>query len=255
MTMHTGARRALDRTRHAPGNLGWRLGRATALGALLLSALPLAVPVTANTQAAPYNAHFDKALIDEGQSITLTFSIADPDPGDAHVAYVLWNDPGNPTGAQVINVPAGQLTVQVSHVFPDDDYPSQLAVVVGVDDTADHPEDNSHEATFAEILVKNVAPRIVESSMSVTKKGSLVTVEGDFTDPGADSFEATATWGDTKSPVEVPCTVSNKHVICQHIYQAGLVPPGAPPKPYAIAVTVKDDDAGKDQYKTTVQLP
>jgi hypothetical protein len=53
------------------------------------------------------------------------------------------------------------------------------------------------EIRFAHILVKNVPPRFVDNGITVTKKGgSMVIVEGDFTDPGADTFDVSAAWSD-----------------------------------------------------------
>jgi hypothetical protein len=87
----------------------------------------------------------------------------------------------------------------------------------------------------------------------VTKKGTQVVVEGDAVDPGtADRIEVSALWGDPTAPGATACSIGKdgRHFVCEHTYRANLQT-----KTYPIALTVKDDDGGANQYRANVRLP
>jgi hypothetical protein len=194
----------------------------------------------------------------EGETVTLSVSFTDLDPGDLHSLLVNW---GDPNVHQTVQIPAGQTSVQVTHQNPDDNLVANHIWVTLVDRTSppgQNPNDNTqgsgHSNASVPFQVLNVAPRFVDPSITVTKTGgSQAVVEGDFVDPGtADELKVNATWGDPVTPGATNCDLSNRnrHFRCEHTYR-----PNLQAKTYSIGLTVKDDDGGIDQHQTSVRLP
>jgi hypothetical protein len=251
-------RQRLSRLHHLPSNVV-RTGRSSlVLGAILLIASTATVLAMSNTPPVVTSATLDKSIVDEGETVTLTVSFTDPDVEDLHTILVNWADIHH---HQTIQLPAGQLSAQITHQHVDDDLLENHIWVTVVDrQTPPGQEPNDNYASFGTfnalvpIQVRNVAPSFVDRSITVNKKGgSQVTVEGDFVDPGtADQMTVTATWGDPQSPGATACSLSNgnRHFVCEHAYR-----PNLQAKTYPISLTVKDDDDGIDQHQTGVKLP
>jgi hypothetical protein len=227
---------------------------------MLLAASSATVLATANTPPQITSLHASPPVTEEGQTVTLTGAFADPDTTDYHSVRIRWND-GSPT--QQVPLQPGVTSFEVSHVYGDNIETTQHVINVSVlDRQAPHgTNDNtggggtSGDFEDVQIRVANVTPRFLDSSITVTKKaGPLVVVEGDFVDPGTlDTHKVIATWGDPSSPGATDCTLQGKgsrHFTCEHTYRASIQP-----KTYSIGLTVKDDDGGLDQHKTTVRFP
>ena len=75
---------------------------------------------------------------------------------------------------------------------------------------------------------------------------------GRVVDPGADTFEVFAKWGDgpqIQLTPGSPCTVAKKHFKCEHTYKA------SPARGYSVDLTVEDDDGGVGKATVGVAVP
>jgi hypothetical protein len=252
-------RLALDRARRLPAYLPSTALRPLALGALLLATSTAAVLATANTPPTITNATVTPTLLNEGQAATLTVAFTDPDAADLHTLRIKWFEyDGAPT--QVVQVPAGQRSVQVSHTYVDGPLWSPRIQVTLYDRQSKPgtPNDNNDGAgkdyVSVPVQVNNVAPTIPHGSVTVKRLGKRqVVVEGDVVDPGAhDTMRVSATWYDPSSPAPMPCNPSKdgRHFKCEHTYGASL-----PAGTYDIFLDARDDDGGQGVYTTSVQIP
>ena len=69
--------------------------------------------------------------------------------------------------------------------------------------------------------------------MRTLNVGATYTATGTFTDPGADAWTATVTWGDGSAPEVVP--LSGRSFSLTHIYTAAGT--------YTVTIEIADDDA------------
>ncbi len=250
----------LDRIGHVSAAVARSSNRTVALSLMLLAASSVSVWATANTPPHNLSVSLSQTVVDEGQSVTLTGSFTDPDAADLHSVNVNWKD-GKPQ--QKVQLPAGQTTFSVTHVYPDNfpnypTYPTRtLMVSVADKDAAAGPNDNAGgedhwDAQSIQLELHNVAPSFAHtiSVQKVAGKPGVVVVEGDVTDPGADTFEVSAKWGDGPqiqlNPYQ-PCTTAKRHFKCEHTYKPAQV------RGYSVELRVKDDDGSVG--KTTVQVP
>ena len=93
------------------------------------------------------------------------------------------------------------------------------------------------------VTVANVAPSIAAVPDGSLDVGQTYVVNGTFTDPGADVWTATVTWGDGSAPEVVPLT--DRSFRLTHIYTAG----GS----YPVSIQIADDD-GSDVVTHTVAV-
>jgi DNA/RNA endonuclease G (NUC1) len=93
------------------------------------------------------------------------------------------------------------------------------------------------------VTVANVAPSIAAVPDGSLDVGQTYVVNGSFTDPGADVWTATVTWGDGSAPEVVPLT--GRSFRLTHIYTAG----GS----YPVSIQIADDD-GSDEVSHTVAV-
>ena len=263
--IRTTIRRTGDRTRRLQAHLVRTGLRPLALGALLLATSTAAVLATANTPPTITSATVTPTALNEGQAATLRVTFTDPDPGDLHTVRVKWHDNwGVVPSAEVIQLPAGQLSFTLPHTFKDSvsgPSGSQLQITVYDRQTAPgpgSPNDNAdgagQDVIFVPIQVNNVAPNITPSSVTVKRQGRRqVVVEGDVVDLGAhDTVRVGAAWWDPTSPAPTACSMGKdgRHFKCEHTYGAS-VPAGT----YDIFLDAWDDDGGQGVYTTSVQLP
>jgi hypothetical protein len=180
----------------------------------------------------------------------------------SHSININWKD-GKPQ--QKIQLPAGQLTFTATRTYTDNfanyaSYPTRsITVSVADKDAAPGPNDNSGgedhwDSEHVQIEVKNVAPSFAHN-MTVTKASGnprKVTIEGDIIDPGADSFQVFAKWGDSQlNPFNQgdTCTMSKRHFKCEHQYAP------APVRGFTVELTARDDDGGTTKKSVHVSMP
>ena len=259
--------RMLRQTRHALTR-SLHVGRSPlALSALLLLGSTWSVMATANTAPAITSLTLSSYSINEGDTVILTGTFTDPDPGDSHDIQIRWHDPSETyTEKQKIHLPAGQLTFQVPHKYTDATivlvsatvYDRQLPV-----DANDNVDGTFHwdVQNAPTLTIHNVAPRFIEPSITVTKAGGKaggVVVEGSFTEP-VDPVNVRATWGDAVTPQQakaaMPCIVNQKARTfkCEHSYKT------SPAASYQIRLMADDGhgpkDGGEDSHTVLVQIP
>jgi hypothetical protein len=260
MSFRSSVRRAFDRARHLPASRGRTDRWPAALSALLLAASTASVVATANSAPQFGGMRLSNSVAYEGETVTLVGVYSDPDDGDRHTLLVYWYG-GDSNEKQKILLPAGGSRFQATHVYADDFPPQPVKVVIYDHDLPDGANDNTggmrSDTEFLHFEVRNVAPKFVEDSIRVEKKGKRdVVVEGDFTDPGtADEMQMFATWSDPASPETTRCSLSNgnRHFRCEHTYTQ-FVGFGIS-RTYTVGLVVKDDDGGFDQHETKVRLP
>jgi hypothetical protein len=130
--------------------------------------------------------------IDEGSLATLTGTIDDPNSADPHTLVVTWG-PGE--DSTTYDLPAGQLSFSVTHLFADDDpsgtssdtYPISVTVTDGGGLSA------SGSTT---VTVNNVAPALSDLSVVPILENGTTTLTGRISDMGTlDTFTVVIDWG------------------------------------------------------------
>lgn len=117
--------------------------------------------------------------IDEGGDLSLHATFADADAGDSHTVTVDWGD-----GSGEPLVPPSPGVATGSHPYPRE---GTYDVRVTVTDSVGHTVSDTLVVT-----VRNVAPVVSLPATVEVDEGGTLTLEGSFTDPGADSWTATA---------------------------------------------------------------
>jgi len=128
--------------------------------------------------------------------------------------------------------------VSVSHDYVQDGtYTVRLTVT---------DNDGLTDVTEMTVTVANVAPVIAAVPDGSLNVGATYTVNGTFSDPGADAWTATVVWGDGSAPEVV--SLSGREFTLTHIYTAG----GS----YTVSISVADDEAtGETTHTVTVNQP
>ena len=240
-----------------------RLGRRSmALGVVLLAASAVTVWATTNNppRITSLTVTPNTSVINEGQTLTISGTFTDPDVTDLHTIMVYWKDnPTTSTRAEKLQLAAGQTTFQLSHVFTNDLPPTNIKVdvadrqlPVGSNDNTDGLQ--SRDVRLVPIQVNNVAPNIVDPSVHLTKtpldETVLVTIDGDWTDPGADTGIVSFVSSDSSRITY--CSRANRHFHCEHEYH---LPEPLRSKVYPITVKVADGDGGLDTWTSSVRIP
>jgi hypothetical protein len=238
---------------------------AAALGSVLMFGTALnAMAIVHNTYPSITTATLNPGSIDEGDTSTFTVTFADPDPEDRHRVYLDWDITGEQLRENFL-LPPGQFSFQTTHKFLDGRrsangivYPVKVRVWVGDEQPGNDNYDGAgDDGAEREITVNNVAPVINNHTLNVTKapgKSGAVAVEGQFTEPGADTVHVTANWADGAPghPKSItPCTVNQhaKTFRCEHTYAT------SPAKTYQIALKAQDEDGGEHTVTHAVQIP
>jgi PKD repeat protein len=196
---------------------------------------------TANYVAAPANqppvadAGPDK-VGSEGSSVTFNFSCTDANTGNTWTATVNWGDSTSSSlGAVTCNAPA----FDVSHTFAEN---GTYTVTLTVTDNTSLSGSDSATAT-----ISNVAPAITFTGATTAAEGDTVSYSYTFTDPGTDTWTHTASCGAgaTKSnDVFMPGGAKSGSFDCTFPDDDG--------SPYAVSITVSDDDGGSDTETKSV---
>ena len=215
-------------------NVDWNTYRTTVddietlTGYDLLALLPdeVEAAVESNTQP-PFAAVTGPAgAIAEGDSATFDAS-GSVDPNGTIASYA-WDFGDGSSGSGV----------SVSHTFAQDGVFTVRVTVTDNDGLSD-------SATFT-VNVTNVAPVVGAVPDATLNVGATHTAAGSFSDPGADTWTATVTWGDGSAPEVVP--LSGRNFSLTHVYTAG----GS----YTVTIAIADDDTSTSTTHTvTVQDP
>ncbi|HET7654029.1 MAG TPA: PKD domain-containing protein [Acidimicrobiales bacterium] len=164
---------------------------------------------------------------DEASVLTVTGSFTDPG-ADAWSATVDYGD--GTTGTISL---AADKSFSFDHVYADDGS-FVVAVTVRDDDGAGSNTDDA--------VVANVAPSLSQIAALASFEGSLVQTTATFTDPGADTWQATVDYGDG-TPVQ-PLGLVGTSFGLGHTY--------ADNGTYTVTVSVTDDDGGTGSTTATV---
>jgi len=126
----------------------------------------------------------------------------------------------------------------VSHVFTQDGvYRVRLTVT---------DNDGLIDCASVTVNVANVPPALGDFDDASLEVGDAYTVEGTFSDPGADDWIATVNWGDGSSPSQAMLTGRSFSLV--HVYGAAGT--------FTVTVTIADDDAEVSTVHTvTVTQP
>ena len=171
------------------------------------------------------------ATMNEGAVWTRGGSFTDPGVLDPHSATVAWGDGTPPTSLAL--TPQGTFTL--SHAFTDD---GDFTVTVTVND-----DDGGGLRTVA-VHVDNVAPGLPETLGAVNLDvGEPWQRSVAFTDPGADTWSLTASYGDGPGSVG---PLASRSFNVNHVYMT--------PGDYAASFVVSDDDGGSDTVGATVHV-
>ena len=199
----------------------------TLTGYDLLALLPdkVEAAVESNTQP-PLAAVVGPNSLNEGDEGT--FSAASSVDPNGSIASYAWDfgDGSTGTGATA------------SHVFAQDGI---YVVTVTVTDN-----DGLTDTATLSVTVANVAPDVGSFADVTLQQGDTYTVDGVFTDPGADPWTATVDWGDGSSPSQA--TLTSRSFSLAHVYATAGT--------FTVTVTVADDDTQTSNTHTaTVTAP
>src|SRR6185503_16309095 len=178
-----------------------------------------------NTQP-PLAAVSGSSSLDEGASGTFS-AAASVDPNGSIVSYS-WSfgDGGSGSGESAVHTYAQDGVYTVTVTVTDND---------GLTDSAS-----------MSVTVANVAPSLGDFDNASLEVGDTYTVEGTFSDPGADAWSATVDWGDGSAPGQAMLSGQNFSLV--HVYNAAGT--------FAVTVTISDDDAETSTVHTvTVTQP
>jgi DNA/RNA endonuclease G (NUC1)/uncharacterized protein YjdB len=174
----------------------------------------------------PIGAMAAPANVNEGDAVPFS-AVGSIDPNGSISSYA-WDFGDGETGDGV----------SVSHSYAQDGvYTARLTVT---------DNDGLTDITVLTVTVANVAPVVAAVPDGSLNVGATYSVNGTFSDPGADAWTATVVWGDGSAPEVVPLT--GQDFTLTHIYTAG----GA----YSVSISIADDDAvGETTHTVTVNQP
>jgi hypothetical protein len=185
--------------------------------------------------------------VNEGDSVTLTGTISDPDGLDRHTVVINWG-PGE--GSTTLTLAAGQLTFTAAHRYRDDNPTATAADLYSVSVTV--TDNHGASATGdTSVTVNNLAPAVGPlsgPSPGAGVRGQLLSFTGAFIDAGEQDSHTTAfDWGDgSSSPASVVEANGAGSVSASHVYTAGGT--------YTVTLTVRDDDLGVTQVTKTITV-
>ncbi|MET0552579.1 MAG: PKD domain-containing protein [Vicinamibacteria bacterium] len=186
--------------------------------------------------------------VNEGTPLLLSGSFTDPGWLDTHTATYFFGDDSPAEAAAVTekhDPPAGTGIVSATHAWGD---AREHTVLLQVRD-----DQGAVGQGTAKVTVLNVPPTVDAGPPVFAYPGSVITLEGSFTDPGwIETHEGTWDFGDGAGPG--PATITEKHdppaatgtVVASHIYQRL----GS----HLARCTVADDRGGIGSSVRTVQV-
>jgi PKD repeat protein len=185
------------------------------------------VATTSTISAVPPHAAVDGPYTaSEGTSINMS-GAASNDPNGTVVSYA-WDfgDGSSGSGATVSHTYANNGSYTVSLTVTDND--------------------GRTDATTTTATISNVAPTVLSFAGATLLPGETYTANGNFTDPGADTWSATVNYGDG-SGSQAP-TLTEKTFSLSHTYASAGT--------FTVTVTVSDgDDSGGNTATVTVLTP
>jgi Tol biopolymer transport system component/PKD repeat protein len=160
------------------------------------------------------------ATINEGDTFSGSGSFTDPG-ADIWTATV---DYGDGSGVQPLTLTGN--TFALSHTYAENgDYTVEVCV---------SDDDEGVGCDGLQVTVNNVAPSVDAGSDANINEGNTFSGSGTFTDPGADTWEATVDYGDGSG--SQPLTLTGNTFALSHTYADNGV--------YTVEVCVTDDDDG-----------
>jgi len=194
----------------------------------LLALLPdkVEAAVESNTQPPFAVVSGSTTALDEGGSATFDGSLS-VDPNGSIVSYA-WNfgDGSTGSGASAVHTFSQDGVYQVSLTVTDND---------GLTDTAN-----------VTVTVANVSPVVDPILDADLKAGDAYSVDGTFTDPGADNWTATVDFGDGSAPEQA--MLSGHDFSLVHVYSTVGT--------FTVTLTIADDDSSVSTTHTvTVTAP
>ncbi len=137
--------------------------------------------------------------IGEGETATIAAVFTDPTPGETFTIEVDWGDGSEP---DAFPLPAGPTIFERSHLYRDD--PDGASEEYEVTVTITDAEGNA-AVERAVVTVRNLLPRLEPvTATEVVSEGESATVEGAFSDPGADAGDIEIDWDDGEGPQTYP---------------------------------------------------
>ena len=173
------------------------------------------------------------ATINEGGSVQLGGSFADPNDNGAHTVTIDWGDGSSPT---VLSLAGGTFTFTASHQYLDDSPPGGYPVTVTVRDSGGL--EGSGVTAVGVLNLPPVTTTLAGPGGPLAKPGTT-TIRANFTDAGVkDTHSCTFGWDDATPNTTSPATEANGSGYCEqtHTFTAAGV--------YAVGITVTDDDTG-----------
>lgn len=180
--------------------------------------------------------------IKEGDNVTFSIALNDPDLADALKVVVNWGDGSAP---DTYNLLPNSFGLTVQHKYTDDNPTATPNDAYTIGFAA---YDNAGIGASGTVVVgiENVAPTFKTLTDSTATEQTLWTTEVNFFDPGADTWTGSVDYGDGTGLQPVPVG-PNKNLLLSHTYaNAGT---------YTVHVNVKDDDGGTGtaQFKVVVE--
>jgi len=161
----------------------------------------------------------------EAEVVTLTYAIVDPGADSYTLTSVNWGD--------------GTVYNSTEHTYTDD---GTCTI------TATFTEDDAASTVWTVSIghnVNNIAPSVDAGADRTVNEGDTFTSSGSFTDPGADTWIATADYGDNSDAEPLSLNPDNTFTL-SHIY--------ADDGTYTVTVTVHDDEDGVGSDTATVKV-
>ena len=156
------------------------------------------LPITVNNVAPTFTSLvLSETEIDEDNRVTLDGEFDDPGIRDTYTLEIDWGD-GTVQTHTIAAQPSGHGSFSYEHQYVDDD-PDTGTPFDLLDVKVKLVDDDTGEASSTlPIRVNNVAPEFgsVTLTPNPLDEGGEVTLAGDFTDPGDDTFTIEVDWGD-----------------------------------------------------------
>lgn len=198
-------------------------------GALWFSArLPDSSPAIARVDFLASTLNITPSPLIEGQTASLTGSLADFTAATTHHIVIDWGD-GSPNLAQDLSGSGIINYGPFQHVMPDLN-PNIVTLTAGTTNPL-----VVHQA----VTVTNVPPKLSNVPLNLTDQAGVVTLTGNITDPGAeDTFTLSITWGDGSPTQKKSLAAGSTSFSVAHAY--------AKTGQFNIATVVTDDFFGTD---------
>lgn len=174
----------------------------------------------------------------EGAVMTLNGLYEWPNLQDTMKLVVNWGD-GTPNTTN--NVTGG--TFAIGHKYADDSPSGPSETTRAITAHLFSPTGLSSIQAYDPVLVTNRAPVFFPGPPKVLNSGEPLDHSIEIIDPGADTFTATVSWGDSTAPQSLPVG-EDRRVQLSHAYPGDGI--------YVIKMTVKDDDSGEFTWEWPV---